>query len=125
MFLPTYPFRCPNCGYQTEVFEHHYDDLEPPGCEECGNTGMNRVYTSFSTGSSSQDTSSESLPGSMNKQDPRDMARSISRRYQSMGQDPGRAFNEAVDRIEKGENPDKVQDFVKEAKAEEKQSEGD
>lgn len=122
--MPTYPFRCRECGEKEEIFEHHFRDLEQPSCPSCG-AEMKRVYTSFSTGSSSPDSSSDSLPGSMNRKDPREMVNDVSNSYKAMGQDPGKEFNEAVDRINKGENPDKVQDFVKDAKAEKKENSGD
>ncbi|MFB6346470.1 MAG: hypothetical protein ABEK50_11980 [bacterium] len=113
-----FKFECETCGKTTEFFEHSHSDLTTPTCSSC-DTEMSRSYDRFSTGSTeSSSGDDESLPGNLSEQNPKDMINNVANSYKSMDQDPGREFNEAVDRINKGENPDKVHDFVKGAKEE-------
>ena len=42
--MPTYTYRCNNCGHQFDIFQHFTDDALTK-CPECGKEALHKVYS--------------------------------------------------------------------------------
>ena len=42
--MPTYTYRCENCGHQFDIFQHFTDDTLTE-CPECGKQTLHKVYS--------------------------------------------------------------------------------
>ncbi len=51
--MPIYEYRCADCGAVAEVLQSGFQEKTELVCEECGNSDMKKVMSSFSTGKDS------------------------------------------------------------------------
>jgi putative FmdB family regulatory protein len=49
-YMPTYAFRCGNCGHEFEVTAHIADRDEKAVCPACGSRDVSTVFGSFAVG---------------------------------------------------------------------------
>src|SRR5690348_5540161 len=120
--MPTYEYRCGACHRRVSIFFPSFSAAErrtaagENRCPRCGSPDltrlMSRFYTVRSDDADMEDMSeeSDSMFEGMDEDDPRSVARWARRMKDSMGDemDLGPDFDRALDRIESGEDPDKV-----------------
>jgi len=61
--MPFYEYRCQECGYQFEKLVRNDKEI-PDVCPECGKPALKKLFSTFSTGSSSGSSSSVCADGS-------------------------------------------------------------
>jgi putative FmdB family regulatory protein len=115
--MPNYDYRCLDCGRRFSVFISYQDyGKKPAACQHCSSENVQRrigrVRIARPAGSRIDDYSNpESLEGL--DEDPRAMARMMremrSEMGSEMGEDLGPEFDEVVDRLEKGQSPEEIE----------------
>lgn len=120
--MPIYEYYCKGCNtiYQFLMRgKRQESDLE---CPDCGKKGLSRVMSSFSTTSSGKN-SDEDLAkdlSDVDENDPRSMARAVRKMADEMGEDLGPELEHALNRLEAGEDPEKIEQELEEMGLEEK-----
>ncbi len=113
--MPIYEYGCYDCRKRVQVFFRTFTDAEtkPPVCPRCGGTRLKRLVsrTAFVR---SEESRLESLADPSNlagldENDPKSIARWMRRMSGELGEDLGDEFNEVVDRLEAGEDPESIE----------------
>lgn len=125
--MPIYEFYCDSCNVLFNFFSSRIDTVTRPDCPKCGQKELARQVSQFATLRSSADEGEEMLAGldeskmeqafeslmreaeGINEEDPRQMA-SLMRKFTSQtGLNLGDAMEEAISRMEAGEDPDQIE----------------
>ena len=110
--MPIYEYLCRRCNRIFQFLVRVPSESKRPACPKCGETeGMERMMSSFSVKTSSpslEDMDEGDLAG-LDSEDPREMARMIRSMADEMGEDLGPEVNEALTRLENGEDPEKIE----------------
>lgn len=112
--MPTYEYRCNECGKRVFIFQS-YDAYgkEPVQCSHCGSEELQRTITRVrivrSEESRLDSLSDPSNWSGIDEEDPRSMARMMRKMGQEMGEELPPEFDEVVDRLEAGENPEEIE----------------
>ena len=112
--MPSYDYHCPDCRKRSAVWQSYADyGRQPVACPHCGGTNLKRVISRVRV-LRSEDSRLDSLAdpsewGNVDENDPRSMARAMRRMGQEMGEDMPAEFDEVVDRLEGGEDPDSIE----------------
>lgn len=125
--MPIYEFYCDSCNVLFNFFSSRIDTVTRPDCPKCGQKELARQVSKFATLRSSADEGEEMLAGldeskmeqafeslmreaeGINEEDPRQMA-SLMRKFTSQtGLNLGDAMEEAISRMEAGEDPDQIE----------------
>lgn len=109
--MPIYEFRCGACGKRTAVFVRSMSSPVRAACEHCGSKKLTRLMSKFSVGRASTRGGDGDEFGDMedfDESDPRAMARMARRMQDEMGEEMAPEMDEALSRIEAGEDPDAV-----------------
>lgn len=119
--MPIYEYRCQTCGRKVTIFWRSLSAVNDAAatCERCGSNRLvrlaSRVRVVRGADSSSLDASADADDALLNEMagldenDPRAMARLMRRMAQESGEDLGPEFEEVVGRLEKGEDPEKIE----------------
>ena len=112
--MPTYEFRCLNCGKPVSLYltyeEYDGADVQCPHCESNELQRLiNRVRFARSEESRMDSLSDPAAWGNFDESDPRSMARMMRKMSSEMGEEMPPEFDEVVDRLEQGENPDDIE----------------
>jgi putative FmdB family regulatory protein len=59
--MPIFEYECKKCGHKTEFLEKA-NSSKKHSCEKCGSSEMQKLFSTFSAGSSSKSASSNSCP---------------------------------------------------------------
>ncbi len=118
--MPIYEFLCRRCNVIYQFYFKSAASASLPSCPRCGEKGLERVLSSFSTkrgGYSAGSSESDPVPdlAGLDESDPRSVARAIRSMADEMGEDLGPELNEAIGRLEAGEDPEKVERDLDEA----------
>ena len=112
--MPNYDYRCPDCHKRISIYQTYAEyGTVAPACPNCGGANLKRLIGRVRVTRSEEsrmDTLSD--PGdwdSVDEEDPRAMARMMRRMGQEMGEDLPPDFDEVVDRMEAGEDPDQIE----------------
>lgn len=126
-FMPIYEFYCENCNTIYNFFSKKINIKKTPGCPKCPNQKLSRQMSSFAiTGKTSDKNNMEELPfdetkmekamqilsqeaGNIDEDDPRKTADLMRKLSDISGMELGDGMNEALNRIEKGEDPEKIE----------------
>lgn len=114
--MPIYEYFCGSCNtiYQFLMrADRTEDQLRCPKCE-AGN--LERVMSLFST-TSSRARNDEELADDLadiDENDPRSMAKAVRRMADEMGEDLGPELEHALNRLEAGEDPEKIEQELEE-----------
>lgn len=114
--MPIYEYLCSSCNtiYQFLMRgDRKEEELVCPGCKK---TGLQRMMSSFSTSSSKRSSDgdmAEDLEG-IDESDPRSMARAVRKMADEMGEDLGPELEHALNRLEAGEDPEKIEQELEE-----------
>ncbi|HPR21192.1 MAG TPA: zinc ribbon domain-containing protein [Candidatus Sabulitectum sp.] len=115
--MPIYEYLCDDCNTIFQFLmrgDRKEGELE---CPKCGRGGLKRVMSSFSTTSSKGGGSDEDMAADLadiDENDPRSMARAVRRMADEMGEDLGPELEHALNRLEAGEDPEKIEQELEE-----------
>lgn len=126
--MPIYEFYCDACNVIFNFFSRRINTTSIPSCPRCGKEKLTRQLSTFATISKSGgDESEDGLAGideakmekafaslmreaeGMNEDDPRQMASLMRRFSRETGVNLGDSMEEALSRMEAGEDPEQVE----------------
>jgi putative FmdB family regulatory protein len=127
--MPIYEFYCSDCHRIFNFFSRTVDTGKIPDCPRCGRTGLARRVSAFaiSKGRKESDAEDEPMPNvdesklmrimeelgpeaeKMSDEDPRQAARMMRRLFDAAGLPVASGMEEALRRMESGEDPEKVE----------------
>ena len=125
--MPIYEFYCDDCNIIFNSLSSRINTSTKPDCPRCGKKEISRQISTFATiGKASEDsddmmagideTRMEEAFGSlmqeaegMNEEDPRQMATLMRKFTEKTGMHLGDTMEEAISRMEKGEDPDLIE----------------
>ena len=103
--MPIYEYLCHECNVIFQFLVRDTGTGTDPECPRCSRRGMERVMSTFSTSRKQND----DIPSGMDEEDPKSMARAIRHMADEMGEDLGPELDEAISRLESGENPEDIE----------------
>ncbi len=117
--MPIYEYLCRRCNTIFQFLVRNPSSKTAPVCPECGKGDrMEKVMSTFSVKSSSssiEDMADDSSLAGLDTEDPKAMASAIRRMADEMGEDLGPEVNEALTRLEAGEDPEKIERDLEES----------
>ena len=118
--MPTYEYRCLNCRKRFELFLS-YDEYgtQEVHCVHCDSTNVQRkigrIRIAKSEDSRIDDLASDfSDPSALSglEEDPKALGRLMRKMSNEMGEEMGPEFDEVVDRLEKGQSPEEIEEAL-------------
>lgn len=115
--MPNYDYRCDSCGKAVRLFIAYADyDNAQPVCPHCASLELKRRVTRV-TLAKSEDARAESmmddpLLGGLDEDDPKSLGRFMRKMSQETGEEMDDEFNEVVDRLEKGQSPEAIEESM-------------
>lgn len=119
--MPIYEYRCLNCKRRFSLLRS-FSDESAPQCPHCESREVKRLISRVAV-LRSEESRLESLAdpshfADVDENDPRSMARSMRRMGQEMGgEELGPEFDEMVDRLEAGEDPEEIESSLGEGES--------
>lgn len=131
--MPIYEFFCDKCNVIFNFFSRRIDTSTIPSCPRCGKEKLARQLSTFATIGKADSESDNPLDGideakmeqafaklmreaeGMSEDDPRQMATLMRRFSQETGVNLGENMEEALSRMEAGEDPDQIEKEMGEA----------
>ena len=125
--MPIYEFYCDKCNVIFNFFSSRVNTSKIPDCPRCGKTELSRQISTFATIGKAKEESDDSLAGfdetkmenafeslmkdaeNINEDDPRQMATLMRKFTSQTGMHLGDSMEEAISRMEAGEDPDQVE----------------
>ena len=115
--MPTYEYRCLNCRKRFEVYLSYDEyDTKDVHCVHCNSAKVQRkigrIRIAKSEDSRIDDLASDfSDPAALAglEDDPQALGRMMRKMSNEMGEEMGPEFDEVVDRLEKGQSPDEIE----------------
>lgn len=127
--MPIYEFYCRDCHTIFNFLARRPDVSKRPSCPRCNRPELERKLSRFAISKNRPEPSAEGdLPSDfdeskmeqilsemgdlegMNEEDPRQMARMMRKIYDATGMPMGEQMEEAMRRMEAGEDPDKIEE---------------
>jgi putative FmdB family regulatory protein len=126
--MPIYEFYCKDCNTIFNFFSRTVNISKKPRCPRCRNKSLKRQVSVFAfTGKAKEGGDTDDLPldeskmeeammklageaEKMNEDDPRQAANLMRKLSDMTGLELGASMNEALRRMEKGEDPDRIED---------------
>ncbi len=105
--MPIYEYRCAACKRRTSVFVRSATSPVRATCEHCGSSKLTRLLSRFAVHRGAGDVDDGPMPD-VDENDPQSVARWARRMKDEMGEDLGPEFDEMIDRVEAGEDPEEV-----------------
>ena len=112
--MPVYEYRCQDCGklVRLTLSFSEYGKVEPV-CTHCESTNLTRRIGCIAV-AKSEDARMDALMddsalANLDEDDPRALGKFMRKMSSEMGEDMGDEFNEVVDRLEKGEDPESIE----------------
>lgn len=112
--MPTYDYRCLDCRKRLSLYQTYSDYGNVPViCPHCSSINVKRLISRVRV-LRSEDSRLDSLAdpddwGDVDENDPRSIARAMRRMGDEMGEELPDEFDEVVDRLEAGEDPESVE----------------
>ena len=113
--MPIYEYGCYDCRKRVNVLFRSFSDVKTKAaaCPRCGGTHLKRLVSKVAV-VRSEESRLESLadPSSLSgldENDPKSVARWMRKMSGEIGEDLGSEFNEVVDRLEAGEDPESIE----------------
>jgi len=123
--MPIYEYRCASCHRKVSVFWRTFSSVDESTarCTFCGSAKLSKLASRVRVirgGGRSEDTSSMPAGGDMDdsmmqemggldENDPRSLGRFMRKMAADSGEEMGPEFNEIIGRLEKGEDPEKIE----------------
>lgn len=115
--MPFYEYKCQACGKPARLFMSfaEYDEKQPT-CPHCNSADMRRLISRVAV-AKSEDARMDSLMddnalAGLDEEDPRALGQFMRKMSSEMGEDMGDEFEEVVDRLEKGESPEAIEESM-------------
>lgn len=111
--MPNYAYRCQECNKPFEVFMAYSEfGNKPVICKHCGSENIRwrigRVRFARSEESRIENLADPSQLEGL-EDDPRALGRMMRQMSQEMGEEMGPEFDEVIDRLEAGQNPEEIE----------------
>jgi len=115
--MPRYDYRCQSCKKRSVIFQTYAEyGRKKVKCPHCGSTELQRligrVRFARSEESRLDELSDPSDWGDVDENDPRSMARMMRKMGSELGEDMPGEFDEVVDRLEAGEDPEDIEESM-------------
>jgi len=125
--MPIYEFYCDDCNTIFNFLSKTINTTRSPQCPQCKNKKLSRQVSKFAfTGKAKETNDMDDLPfdekklekamhmltkeaDSINEEDPRQAANLMRKMTDMTGIDLGSGMQEALDRMERGEDPEKIE----------------
>jgi putative FmdB family regulatory protein len=122
--MPIYEYRCANCHRKVSIFWRSYSavDESKAQCSFCGSSKLSRMASRVRVIRGSKSDSDTSSPdvgdggdammnelGGLDENDPRALGHFMRKMAAETGEEMGPEFDEIVGRLEKGEDPEKIE----------------
>ncbi len=113
--MPIYEYGCYDCRKRVSIFFRSFTDAETKvvTCPRCQGTNLKRLVSKVavlrSEESRLENLADPSSMGGLDENDPKSMARWMRKMSSEMGEDMPPEFNEVVDRLEAGEDPEAIE----------------
>lgn len=118
--MPIYEYGCYDCRKRVTIFFRSFSqvDTKPAICPRCRGTNLKRLISKVAV-LRSEESRLEGLADPSNlagldENDPKSIARWMRKMGSEMGEDLGGEFNEVVDRLEAGEDPESIEQSMPE-----------
>ena len=126
--MPVYEFYCSDCHTIFNFLSRRVNTERRPSCPLCGLPGLERQVSRFAVSKGRQEDAEAKMPDvdeskleqamlsmageleGMDENDPRHMARFMRRLSDAAGITMGDGIEEAISRLERGEDPDKIEE---------------
>ncbi len=126
--MPIYEFYCCDCHMVFNFLSRHVNTVKLPDCPRCGRPQLERQVSSFAVSKGRKDEPTGALSGldeeklakametiavemeGMDENDPRQMARFMRKLSDTTGMNLGAGAQEAMLRLEAGEDPEKIEE---------------
>ena len=115
--MPRYDYRCQSCKKRSVIFQTYAEyGQKKVKCPHCGSVELQRligrVRIARSEESRLDELSDPSDWGDVDESDPRSMARMMRKMGSELGEDMPGEFDEVVDRLEAGEDPEAIEESM-------------
>ncbi len=125
--MPIYEFYCDSCNVIFNFLSSRIDTSTKPECPRCGKKEISRQMSAFATIGNVEETDRSQIAGvdeskmeeafaslmseadGMNEEDPKQMATLMRKFTEKAGVQLGDTMEEAISRMEKGEDPDLIE----------------
>lgn len=111
--MPFYDYRCQACGKLARLqFSYSEYGKVQPVCPNCGSLEIKRRINRVAVAKSEDSRLDSMMEGDLaglDEDDPRSLGKFMRKMGKEMGEDLGGEFNEVVDRLEKGESPEAIE----------------
>lgn len=112
--MPTYDYRCLDCRKRVSLVQSYSEyGKSPVVCPHCGSANLKRrigrVRVMRSENSRLDSLADPDDWGDVDENDPRSIARAMRRMGDEMGEDLPDEFDDVVDRLEAGEDPEAIE----------------
>ncbi|MBN1202203.1 MAG: hypothetical protein JXJ20_10140 [Anaerolineae bacterium] len=115
--MPTYEFRCNDCGHKVTLKYKTYAayDEATPTCTHCGSADLTRLISrvaikrSMLSGIMSGDLEDNDALSALDNADPATLGRVLREMSAEVGEDMGDEFDEVIGRMERGERPEDIE----------------
>jgi putative FmdB family regulatory protein len=125
--MPIYEFYCDSCNVLFNFLSSRIDTSSKPDCPRCGKKDLRRQMSTFATLGKAEEDESDLMAGmdetkmeeafgslmaeaeGMNEEDPQQMATLMRKFTEKTGMQLGDTMEEAVSRMEMGEDPDVIE----------------
>ncbi len=126
--MPVYEFYCSDCHTIFNFLSPRVAPDKRPSCPRCGKPELERQVSRFSVSHGQREGSPDEMPGiddermerametlagqmgGIDENDPRQMAGFMRKLSEAAGMDLGSAMEEAIRRLEAGEDPDRIEE---------------
>ncbi len=117
--MPTYNYICHDCRRVVRLFFTYAEyDTAVPVCPHCQSKKLRRkigrVAVAKSEDARMDSMMDDSALAGLDENDPRSLGQFMRKMSQEMGEDLGDEFNEVVDRLERGESPESIEQSMPE-----------
>lgn len=113
--MPIYEYRCEDCRRRVALFWRTYSAAaeSQPVCPRCHSTHLTRLVSRVrvvrSASGRIDDLSDPSWLSDLDENDPRSLGRAMRRMADEMGEEIEPEFEEAISRLEAGEDPEEIE----------------
>ena len=104
--MPIYEFSCEACGRQSSIFQRRIHSEVVALCPHCQSANLRRLISRFAVLRSVDDAFDDSALAGLDENDPAAMARWAHRMGEEMGDDLGSGFDDGLDELGAGGDPD-------------------
>ena len=111
--MPSYDYRCDDCSKRSITYQTYEEYGESPvECPHCGSKNLQRIIGRVRIAKSEDarlDDLSDPSGWDFDENDPKSMAKMMRKMGNELGEDMPAEFDEVVDRLEAGEDPENIE----------------